>query len=74
VWDVESGSELAELEGHSDLVLSLAVSPDGKKLATASADRSVGLWDLEYYTRHIAGNAHTWTGNQPPAPSQNAGD
>ncbi|MEC4893595.1 MAG: hypothetical protein SAL07_21810 [Oscillatoria sp. PMC 1051.18] len=36
--------ERNRLEGHGDLVLDLAYSPDGKYLATASRDRLIKLW------------------------------
>lgn len=36
----------ANLRGHSDNLLGLALSPDGKTLATAAADHSVRLWDV----------------------------
>jgi WD40 repeat protein len=34
------------LTGHTDTVISVAFSPDGKTLATGSFDDSVRLWDV----------------------------
>jgi WD40 repeat protein len=35
------------LEGHSNLVFSVAFSPDGKYLASGSGDNTVKLWSVE---------------------------
>jgi WD40 repeat protein len=46
IWKVD-GSLLMELSGHSDSVTSVAWSPDGVQLASASIDGEVRIWDGE---------------------------
>jgi WD40 repeat protein len=45
LWDVATGKSIAKLEGHTGTVSDVAWSKDGKLLATASADKSVRVWD-----------------------------
>jgi hypothetical protein len=44
VWYAATGKELLTLSGHCDPVQSVAWSPDGRRLATASDDRTATLW------------------------------
>jgi serine/threonine protein kinase/WD40 repeat protein len=46
LWDVASGKLIARLNGHRAWVSSLVFWPDGKTLASSSADQTIRLWDL----------------------------
>ncbi len=47
LWDVSTSALPRPLHGHISLVSFMALSPDGRTLATASWDRSIKLWDSE---------------------------
>jgi hypothetical protein len=46
VWHVWTGQELAAFRGHTGVINAFAFSPDGKTLASASADTTALTWDL----------------------------
>jgi len=45
IWDAATGRERARLE-HQRAVNEVAISPDGKWLATADMDGTVTIWDV----------------------------
>ncbi|KZV78707.1 WD40 repeat-like protein [Exidia glandulosa HHB12029] len=53
VLNLDTGATLLRLDGHTDAVLQVAVSPSGKFFASCSDDRSIRLWDAE--TGHAIG-------------------
>jgi tricorn protease-like protein len=44
---VQTGKERVTLKGHKDVVRSVTYSPDGKTLASGSADQTIKLWDVQ---------------------------
>jgi len=46
VLDAEKGTERMVLSGHGDDIMDIAVSDDGTRVLTASADRTARLWDV----------------------------
>jgi WD40 repeat protein len=44
LWDVDTGQLIRRLEGHTNVILTLAVSPDGRLLASGSWDQTIRLW------------------------------
>lgn len=60
IWDTMSGKELISLEGHRNVVYSIAFNnPFGDKVATGSFDRTCKLWNSR-----TGENLHTFRGHE----------
>jgi WD40 repeat protein len=46
LWDVATGKQSGQLEGHGSWVSSLVFWPDGKRLASSCADQTIRIWDV----------------------------
>ncbi|TAE60437.1 MAG: serine/threonine protein kinase [Nostocales cyanobacterium] len=46
IWNLVTGELKSTLTGHSDWVLSLAITPDGKTLVSGDYDETIKIWDL----------------------------
>jgi WD40 repeat protein len=46
LWEVPTGRETGRFEGHRSWVSSLVFWPDGRTLASASADQTIRIWDV----------------------------
>ncbi len=53
MWDAATGQESLTLKGHTDLVRGGAFSPDGQRLASASNDGTVKVWDARPWTPEL---------------------
>jgi WD40 repeat protein len=46
-WNTTTWQQIAVLRGHTNYVWSIAISPNGRILASASGDKTARLWNLE---------------------------
>jgi len=54
LWDAATGHERGSLPGHRGPVRALDFSPDGKLLASGSADKTVKIWNVAKFEEPIA--------------------
>ena len=47
VWNLENGQTVRTLEGHSDWVIGVAITPDGRRAVSASRDKTLWVWDIQ---------------------------
>jgi predicted NACHT family NTPase len=59
VCDARQGQELSRLGGHSGIVTAIAVSPDGKMLASGSGRGIIKLWELDSQTEICTLEGHS---------------
>lgn len=48
VWEYETGDELATVEAHEAKINALALSHDGRTIATGGQDKTVALWNVNF--------------------------
>src|SRR5262249_54477246 len=46
LWDVESGREIASLQGQRGLIFCIRFSPDGKTIFASGDNALVNMWDV----------------------------
>ncbi|ANB14345.1 Rsa4p [Sugiyamaella lignohabitans] len=51
IWDCDTQTPLKTLTGHSNWVLAVSWSPDGKLIATGSMDNTIRIWDAKTGTQ-----------------------
>jgi len=64
VWDLTTGEELKTFRGHEKTIYALAISPDGRQIASAGDEKIIKLWDVQSGTEVMTLRGHgatVWT-------------
>ena len=49
IWYLNTGQIYHSYEAHDNWILSVAISSDGKKIVSASADKTIKIWNLNRF-------------------------
>jgi RNA polymerase sigma factor (sigma-70 family) len=55
LWDVATGKEMDAIRGRPDVLVTAALSPDGRVLAYGSRDGTVSVWDIAQRRKRVWG-------------------
>lgn len=58
IWDFETGAVIANLTGHEDGVLEVKWSSDGRRLVSASDDKTLKMWETTNWTNIVNFTGH----------------
>ncbi len=68
IWDLRAGKRLTYLSGHTDWVIRVSLSPNGKFLASSSSDGTVRVWSVQNYRliavlqdQNLMGSSLAWS-------------